>query len=104
MIIEPAIPFSNGSSYEWFCEQFCYRCKKGKWNDKTGFPEYVEYGGCPIWDAMECARFDADLFPKEAVKIMNDEGETVVWEACSKFETDDEDIMRRYRKLFGGEE
>ena len=99
MRIEPAAPFSNGMSYEFFCENFCYRCKKGKWND-NGFPEYVENGGCPIWDACENARFDASLFPKEIVKVIEDNGKVRFWDICSKFESDDPELMAKYRRLF----
>ena len=99
MRTEPAEPFSNGMSYEYFCEMFCYRCKKGKLND-NGFPEYVENGGCPIWDACENARFDISLFPKEVVKVIKDNGKVKHWEVCSEFESDDPEIMELYGRLF----
>ena len=56
MRTEPSTPFSSGTEYENFIYYFCERCKKGK-RDEDGFPESPEEGGCPIWDAMENARF-----------------------------------------------
>ena len=49
--IKPSKPFSNGTSYEFFVENFCYRCKHGKINE-NGFAEYPEKGGCKVWDSM----------------------------------------------------
>lgn len=53
VIITPSEPFSSGTEYEIFESSFCDRCKHGKRNPETGFPEYVENGGCVVWDAME---------------------------------------------------
>ena len=51
LTIKPSKPFSNGMSYEFFLESFCYRCKHGKIND-DGFAEYPEKGGCKKGEAM----------------------------------------------------
>ena len=64
--IKPSSCFSNGMSYEFFLDSFCYRCKKGKINS-DGYAEYPENGGCKIWDAMENARFDRELYPRNDV-------------------------------------
>lgn len=102
MKTKPAVPFSNGMSYEYFCENFCYRCSKGKINE-NGFPEYIENGGCPIWDAMEMARW-GDEFPKQIVQILDDNDNVKYYEVCSAFETEDEELMKKYKKLFEDEE
>lgn len=95
--ILPSIPFSNGMSYEFFLECFCYRCKKHKVND-DGFCAFVEQGGCPIENAMENARF-GEPFPSEDIVRIVENGKTTYWNICKAFETDDKDIMRQFRSL-----
>ena len=97
--IKPSKPFSNGMSYEFFVENFCYRCKHGKIN-KNGFAEYPEKGGCKVWDSMENARFDLNVFPCEDVVQIEKDGTFPIWHACKHFENDDESVMSAYKKLF----
>lgn len=97
--IKPSHPFSNGTSYEFFLESFCYRCKHGKINE-NGFAEYPEKGGCKIWDAMENARFDVSLFPCDDVVQIEKDGEVEYWNICKQFETDDTELMESYSNLF----
>lgn len=99
MKIEPASPFSNGMSYEYFEGKFCYRCKKGKLRE-DGFPEFPEHGGCPIWDAMEFARFGEPFPSDKIVRLRGADGKVKVWEICTEFETGDKKRMEAYRRLF----
>lgn len=96
--ILPSIPFSNGMSYEFFLENFCYRCKKHKVND-DGFCAFVEQGGCPIENAMEDARFGSPFPSEDIVRIVEDD-KTIYWNICKSFETDDKNLMKAYQKLF----
>lgn len=95
-------PFSSGTEYEIFESSFCDRCKHGKWNQENGFPEYPENGGCVVWDAMECARFDAAVFPcDDVVRIKNGGG--VYSHVCRYFESDDKKLTESYKALFKGD-
>lgn len=97
--LRPSKPFSNGTEYEIFLDNFCYRCKKHKENDE-GFCAFVSEGGCPIENAMEDARF-GDPFPSEDIVQVETEDTIVAWHACTKFDTDDADLMRRYNAMLG---
>ena len=97
--IKPSSPFSNGTEYEIFLDNFCYRCKHGKINE-NGFAEYPEKGGCKIWDAMENARFDLSLFPGDDIVQLEKDGYYPIWHVCKSFESDDAQITEQYRKLF----
>ena len=99
LTIKPSKPFSNGMSYEFFLESFCYRCKHGKIND-DGFAEYPEKGGCKIWDAMENARFDTSLFPCDDVVQTERNGKVEHWNICKCFETDDAELTESYKAFF----
>lgn len=78
-------PFSNGTEYENFLYNYCYRCERGKLRD-DGFPESPDKGGCPIWDAMENARFDITKFPtKEITEVRDREGNVLKWHHCFDF-------------------
>ena len=99
--IVPSKPFSNGMSYEFFLECFCWRCKKHK-EREDGFCAFVEQGGCPIENAMEDARFGS-AFPSEDIVQINRDGKTIYWNVCKSFETDDADIMDAFRALFTDE-
>lgn len=92
-------PFSSGTEYEVFMTSFCERCKHGKKNPETGFPEYVENGGCVVWDAMECARLNAAVFPSDDVVRIKNGGE-VYPHVCKYFESDDKKLMESYKALF----
>ena len=97
--LKPSKPFPNGTTYEIFLDNFCYRCKKHK-EDEQGFCAYVEEGGCPIENAMEEARF-GNPFPSDDIVQVENEVAILVWHACSKFETDDTDLMKEYNKMMG---
>lgn len=99
MKIEPATPFSNGMSYEYFLENFCYRCKKGKLS-QDGFPEFPENGGCPIWDSMENARFGGAFPSDKIVQLRGKDGHIEFQEVCMEFQTDDTDLMGAYKRIF----
>ena len=96
--IKPSNPFSNGMSYEFFLECFCYRCKNHK-TDKDGFCAFVTDGGCPIENAMEDARFGSD-FPSDDIVQIERDGKPFCWNACKQFETDDTEVMEKYKSLF----
>lgn len=85
-IMSESKQFSNGTEYEVFMYNYCGKCKKGILRDDL-FPEFPENGGCPIWDAMENARFNPVVFPsKKIVEIRNNEGEIIKWHHCTEFE------------------
>lgn len=92
-------PFSSGTEYEVFETSFCDRCKHGKRNHENGFPEYVENGGCVVWDAMECARFNKSVFPSDDVVCIKNGGE-LYSHVCKYFETNNKKLMESYRALF----
>ena len=94
----PSSPFSNGTEYEIFLDNFCYRCKKHKTRE-DGFCAFVEQGGCPIENAMEDARFGSPFPSEDIVRIIED-GETKYWNVCKAFETDDADLMKSFQALF----
>lgn len=97
--LKPGEPFPNGTSYEIFLDNFCYRCKKHK-EDERGFCAYVEEGGGPIENAIEEARF-GNPFPSDDIVQVENEVAILAWHACSKFETDDTDLMKEYNKMMG---
>lgn len=43
--------FSNGTEYEWFLSNNCYRCTR------------YRNGKCRVFNALENARWDESLFP-----------------------------------------
>lgn len=94
--IKPSHIFPNGTSYEIFLDNFCYRCKHGE----IGFAEYPENGGCKIWDAIEDARFEKSLFPCNDIVQIENETCIKYWHVCKSFETDDAELMAKYRELF----
>ena len=100
--IEPASPFPNGLSYEFFLEYFCCRCKKHK-VDEEGFIAFVEEGGCPIENAMEEARF-GHPFPSQDIVMVSEDGEIRYFQVCTKFVSDDETLMKNYKAIFGDTE
>ena len=99
VVIKPSKPFSNCTEYEIFLCNFCYRCKHGIIGEE-GYAEFPENGGCKIWDALENARFDLDVFPCDDVVQITKDGYFPIWHACKSFESDDETIMREYKKMF----
>ena len=97
--IKPSKPFSSGMEYEWFLENFCYRCKKHKVT-KNGYCAFEEQGGCPYENAMEDARWDLSIFPCDDIVQIEKNGNIVCFNACKHFESDDAELMKKYRKLF----
>lgn len=87
-IEKPSTPFSNGTEYELFVEYFCENCKAYKLREADGFPEFPEFGGCPILDKMERAYFDSSFFPEnDIVEIRDAETNKIIsWHSCKKFE------------------
>ena len=96
--IVPSSPFSNGMEYEFFLENFCYRCKKHKVG-ADGFCAFVAQGGCPIENAIEDARL-GNPFPSEDIVRIVEDGKTTHWNICKAFETDDADLMKSFQELF----
>lgn len=97
--IKPSTIFPNGMSYEFFLENFCYRCKKGKMNE-GGFAEFPENGGCKIWDALENARFNESEYPNSEIVQVERNGKVVYWHVCKSFEAVEERIMEQYKTIF----
>lgn len=93
----PSIPFSNGMSYEFFLDCFCYRCKKHK-EIENGFCAFVEQGGCPIENAMEDARF-GNPFPSTDIVRLVEDGKTKYWHVCKAFEACNENVMQQFQAL-----
>ena len=80
--------FSNGTEYEIFRENYCENgCIFHKQRANDGFPELLEYGGCPIEDGMECARFDERTFPNVLVEEWEGK-ECVKWHHCPFYRKD----------------
>ena len=96
--LKPSKPFSNGTEYEIFLDNFCYRCKKHK-EREDGFCAFIEEGGCPIENAMEDARFDISLFPCNEIVQVYENGEIKHWHVCKKFGTNDVALMSAYKHL-----
>lgn len=97
--LKPSTPFANGTDYEVFLAVFCERCKKHKINER-GYCAFVNEGGCPIENALEDARF-GEPFPSDDIVRVYENGEILCWNACTKFESDDEILMQKYRVLMG---
>lgn len=96
---KPSKPFSNGTEYEVFQENFCERCKHGKTNE-DGLPLFISEGGCKIWHVLEMARLHVLRFPSEYILEIWDGNEPKYRHVCKSFETDDPEIMEAYRQLF----
>lgn len=78
-------PFSSGTEYEIFLDNWCYECNHYKARE-DGFPEFPEFDGCPILDAMEYARFDLERFPADdIIEERDDDGNVIYWNKCTKF-------------------
>lgn len=85
-------PFSSGTEYEIFLDNYCHRCKHELMRKDAPFPEFPENGGCPILDAMENARFRIEEFPtKEVVEVRDTDGKVLKWHYCTKFEKRESD-------------
>lgn len=92
-----SMPFSNGTEYEIFLDNFCNRCTNYKLRE-DGFAEFPEKGGCVILDAMENARFDVRQFPIEWIRELHDatDNHVIAWHYCIRFSNPDWGIMERY--------
>ena len=93
---KPSKPFSNGTEYECFLSSFCYRCENGN----KGFPDA---SNCPIWQAMENARFDLSVFPSNDVVSVYENGKIKYFNVCKRFESENTDLMAAYKNLFEGD-
>ena len=79
-------PFSSGTEYEVFLYNWCKQCTHYKLRDDDGFPEFPENGGCPVLDAMERARFDLNVFPRNEIIEERDENWNIVYyHKCTRF-------------------
>lgn len=94
---QPSKPFSNGTEFEVFKDNWCYRCRNHK-ESEDGFPEFPENGGCPIEDATENARFDKSQFPSNMLLKLRDAetDELICWHYCLRFSSPDERIQFEY--------
>ena len=97
--LKPSIPFANGTDYEVFLSTFCERCKKHKINER-GYCAFVNEGGCTIENALEDARF-GEPFPSEDIVKVYEDGKIICWNACTKFEYDDKELMQKYKVMMG---
>ncbi len=88
-LFQPSKPFSNGTEYEVFLDNFCCRCTKYK-TDKNNKTEW-----CPTAYALECARWDENKWPSE--KLIRFAG---YYHLCLGFQNGDADLMKRYNNLF----
>lgn len=93
----PSTPFSNGTEFEVFKQNWCYRCRAHK-ERPDGFPEFPENGGCPIEDATENARFDISKFPSDMLLTLRDAttDKPICWHYCLRFDSPNEDVQFRY--------
>lgn len=83
---KPSSPFPNGSAYDYFEHNFCNRCKHGE-------------GNCDIADAIIVAMFDETAWPADKI-VETDHA----YHVCTKFESDDKDLMAQYHRLFDPKE
>ena len=98
-MIKDSRPFSNGTEYEWFCEQYCDRCRHYKERD-DGFPAFVEDGGCPIRDKVEYARL-GEPFPSECfADLSTPDGKAIAFNVCCHFWAENDDDQFKYFRLF----
>lgn len=73
----PKIPFSNGTEYMIFNEEYCCRCKRYvPWEEAT-----EDNPVCPIEDKLSEATLNESVFPHKQVKL-NDKGYVycILWE------------------------
>ena len=98
-MIRDSKPFSNGADYEWFCEQYCDRCRRYKEPD-DGFPAMVKNESCPIRDKVDKARF-GEPFPSDCfADLFTPEGKAIAFNVCRHFFTENEDELFQYFQMF----
>ena len=93
--MKPSKPFSNGSEYHWWTDQFCERCNKFK-TDGFGSPLP---GNCEIEQAIAESGFDLTKWPNDKIVSTSEYSRL-----CTEFENNDKDLMKSYKKLFEEEE
>ena len=93
--------FPNGTTFELFREDFCFRCKKHKDGEDGLVCAFPGDGGCPIEDAMERAAW-GEPFPGDDIVSIAWDGHIRYWHVCKEFESDNADLQRAYLKLFEG--
>ena len=81
-----SMPFSSGTEYETFKDNWCYNCIHYKEREDDGFPEFPENGGCRILDFMERARFDIMYWPNKKIVEEWDGGKIRRFHKCLNFE------------------
>ena len=98
-MIKDSRAFSNGTEYEWFCEQYCDRCKHYKERD-DGFPAFVEDGGCPIRDKVEYARL-GEPFPSDCfADLFEPNGNAIAFNVCRHFWANNDEEQFAYFRMF----
>jgi hypothetical protein len=75
-----ASPFSNGTEYEIFKDNYCEECIHHKIR-KDGFCEFIEDGGCPIENGIEDALFDVSRFPNVLLQVWQGK-KCLSWNYC----------------------
>ena len=80
-----SMPFSSGTEYEIFKDNWCYECEHYKEREDDGFPEFPENGGCRILDLMERARFDIKYWPNKKIVEEWDDGKRIRSHICAEF-------------------
>lgn len=99
MLFKIAKVFSSGTEYEIFKDNYCENeCKFHKVREADGFPEFTDYGGCPIEDRCESARFNEEAFPNVLLEVW-EEGKCLNWHHCPFYtkEVDDNDADGKAR-------
>lgn len=87
MVYPESKVFSSGTEYDMFKYNYCQKCKYHKERESDGFPEFALYGGCPIEDEMESARFDDLRYPNKIIRKIydTDNKKTVTYHYCPFF-------------------
>lgn len=84
MRYERAKPFSNGTEYEIFRNNYCENGCIHHIDREDGTPEPLKNGGCPIEDGMENARLNIELWPNVLLEAWDGE-ERYMWQHCPFF-------------------
>jgi len=88
---KPSRPFPNGSTFAFFNDAFCCRCKKYKLND-DGLPTD---DNCTVENAISEAQFDIEKYPQDDIVEVGG-----YLHVCLHFESDDDEVMQGYKGLF----
>lgn len=76
-----AKPFSSGTEYEIFKDNYCENGCRFHKTKEDGFAEFTDNGGCPIEDRTESTRFDRNAFPNVMLEVWED-GKCINWHHC----------------------